>query len=185
MIRTRWLTKGLVVVAVGGLVVAACSSSTGDTTVSTALSSQGSDTTVSTALSGQGSDTTVTATATLILPGESIVAGFLVVDLVEPSSSGAGEYPLFGWEPVTGAASYQLVVSGPSGPTWAWEGSETEIRLGALEGEPPSGYGGPRLAGPSCWSVVALDADGHVVAASEVVPVSPGDGPAQSCALTG
>jgi hypothetical protein len=172
MIRTRWLTKGLAVVAVGGLFAAACSSSTGDTTVSTTMPSQ-------------DSDTTVTAMATLILPGESIVAGFPVVDLVGPSSSGAGEYPLFGWEPVTGAASYQLVVSGPSGPTWAWEGSETEIRLGALESEPPAGFGGPGLAGPSCWSVVALDADGHVVAASEVVPVSPGDEPAQSCALTG
>jgi hypothetical protein len=172
MMRTHWLTKRLVVVAVGGLVAAACSSSTGDTTVSTALSSE-------------GSDTTVTAAATLILPGESIVAGFPVVDLVGPSSSGAGEYPLFGWEPVTGAASYQLVVSGPSGPIWAWEGSATEIRLGAVDSEPPAGYGGPRLAGPSCWSVAALDTDGHVVAASEVVQVSPGSEPAQPCAMAG
>ena len=172
MIWTHRLTKRLVIFAVGGLVAAACSSSTGDATVSTSLSSQ-------------GSDTTATAAATPILPGESIVAGFPVVDLVGPSSSGAAEYPLFGWEPITGAASYQLVVSGPSGPIWAWEGSESEIRLGALESEPPAGYDGPRLSGPSCWSVVALDADGHVVAASEVVPVSPGDDPAQSCALTG
>ena len=100
MMRTHWLTKRVVVVAVGGLVAAACSSSTGDTTVSTALSSQ-------------GSDTTITAAATLILPGESIVAGLPVVDLVGPSSSGAGEYPFFGWEPVTesGVADSLMVAS--------------------------------------------------------------------------
>jgi hypothetical protein len=172
MIRTHWLTKRLVVVAVGGLVAAACSCSSGATTAPTTLSSQ-------------ASETTVTEAVAPILPGESIVAGIPVVELAGPSSADAGEYPLFGWEPVTGAASYQLVISGPSGPIWAWEGSATEIRLGALESEPPAGYGGPRLAGPSCWSVVALDTDGHVVAASEVVPVSPGEEPAQSCALAG
>jgi hypothetical protein len=172
MMHTRRLTRCLAVIVVAGLVAAACSSSTDDTTASTTLSNQASDTTVADAV-------------VLILPGDSIVAGFPVVELAGPSSAGAGEYPLFGWEPVSGAASYQLVVSEPSGPIWAWEGSETEIRFGALESEPPAGYGGPGLTGPSCWSVVALDADGHVVAASEVVPISPSDEPAQSCALTG
>jgi hypothetical protein len=172
MMQARRMTRYLTLALVGGLLAAACSTSTGDATVSTTQSTE-------------GSDSTVADTPVVILPGEPIVDGFPTVKLSGPGSTGAGEYPLFGWEAVSGATTYQLVVSGPSGPTWAWEGPATEIRYGAVDSEPPAGYGGPRLTEPSCWSVVALDADSHAVAASGVVPVSPGSEPAQTCAPGG
>lgn len=115
------------------------------------------------------------ATTPTIASGEVLLDGLPTVELTGPPSARAGHYPLFSWEPVPAAATYQLVVSDPTGPIWAWEGTETLIRFGGLIEEPPPDYGGPSLDGPACWSVVAVDTNGHVVAASAVVPVTPGD----------
>ncbi|MCI0686381.1 MAG: hypothetical protein L0Y54_03955 [Sporichthyaceae bacterium] len=97
------------------------------------------------------------------------------VEVVGPPATGAGEVPLFSWKPVDAVALYDLVVVGPDAPIWAWRGTSTEIRLGGLPVERPPGLGGPVIAAGSCWSVVALDAAGHVIAASGVLPVSPGE----------
>ncbi len=122
------------------------------------------------------------ATAPTIASGEILLEGLPAIEPTSPPSAGAGHYPLFSWEPVPAAEAYQVVVSGPAGPIWAWEGPDPRIRFGGLTDEPPADYGGPSLDGPGCWSVVALDADGHVIAASAVVPVTPGDEGPIACA---
>ena len=168
-IRTRLRTIGLLVV--GAFFAAACSS-------------VGDSVTTSTMPSTQGTSSTIASTAAVIPEGASLVEGFPLVALLAPSSIGAGAYPVFRWEPVAAAENYQLVVSAAAGPIWAWEGSATEIRLGAVASEPPAGYGGPSLTEAVCWSVVALDAEGHAVAASAVVTVSPVEKPNIGCSPT-
>lgn len=96
------------------------------------------------------------------------------VELTSPPTEGAGEVPAFGWTAVAGASAYRLVVLGSDGgPIWAWEGTETTVNLGGLPGDRPVGEAGPVIEAGSSWTVVALDAEGHVVAASPVRPVSP------------
>jgi hypothetical protein len=95
------------------------------------------------------------------------------VELTAPPVTGAGKIPTFEWSPVEGSSAYRLVVQDADGDaTWAWEGSGTSIELGAVPGR-EEGHGGPILTSGSTWSVVALDADGHVIAVSTLRPVSP------------
>jgi hypothetical protein len=95
------------------------------------------------------------------------------VQLTAPPATGAGSIPTFEWSAVEGASVYRLAVTNDSGDaTWAWEGTATSIELGAVPGR-KEGDGGPILTSGSTWSVVALDADGHVIAVSTLRPVSP------------
>jgi len=95
------------------------------------------------------------------------------VPLREPATEGAGHIPAFGWAPVAGASSYLLVVQGADGNAlWAWEGGETRVMLGGVEGR-SLGEAGPVLEPGSAWSVAALDAERHVIAVSVLRPVSP------------
>jgi hypothetical protein len=87
---------------------------------------------------------------------------------------GAGEKPLFAWEAVLGAGYYQLVVFDEAGkPYWAWEGSGTQIHLGGTQEQPPAGSSGPVIESGYSWAVIAYDAEGNVLASSEVRPISP------------
>lgn len=113
--------------------------------------------------------------------GEPLIAGLSEIVVLGPPSSEAGEAPQFRWEPVAAAASYGLVVLGSDGPIWAWQGEETGVWLGGLPFERPPGVTGPVIVAGSCWSVVALDGDGHVVAASEFLAVSPNEPAGHSC----
>lgn len=113
--------------------------------------------------------------------GQPLVEGLPQLEVLGPPEARAGEVPLFTWERVEEAATYHLVVLGPDGPLWAWEGEETEVLLGALPFERPPGMGGPVIVAGTCWSVVALDADGHVVAASAFLPVSPAESVGHIC----
>lgn len=95
------------------------------------------------------------------------------VELTAPAATGAGQIPTFEWSAVEGAIAYRLVVQDAEGDaTWAWEGPETSIELGAVP-DREEGEGGPILTFGSSWSVVALDGDGHVIAVSKLRPVSP------------
>ncbi len=107
--------------------------------------------------------------------GAPLVPGLPVIELLGPPSTGAGDAPLFRWKAVDGAESYALAVVGPDGPVWAWRGAETEVYLGGLPFERPPGWAGPVLVPGSCWSVVARDASGAIVAVSAFVPASPDD----------
>jgi hypothetical protein len=118
--------------------------------------------------------TTAPPSGTAAAPtGAPLVPGLPVVELLGPPSTGAGEAPLFRWTAVDGAESYALAVVGPDGPLWAWRGQGTEVYLGGLPFERPPGWAGPVLVPGSCWSVVARDAAGAIVAVSALVPASP------------
>lgn len=95
------------------------------------------------------------------------------IELTAPAATGGGSIPTFEWSAVDGASAYRLVVQNADGnATWAWEGAETSIPLGAVDGR-EVGHGGPVLTEGSSWSVVALDAGGHVIAVSKLRPASP------------
>lgn len=107
------------------------------------------------------------------LVGTPLFEGLPQLSLVGPPPTNAGAAPMFEWQSVEAAASYELAVTGPNGPIWAWSGAETAVWLGGLPFERPPGVGGPILESGSCWSVVARDADGHAIAISPLVSVSP------------
>ena len=95
------------------------------------------------------------------------------IELTAPPEEGAGETPTFEWEPVGVATAYRLVVLDAEGrAVWAWEGPDTSVALGGVP-DRPAGTEGPVLTPGSAWSVAALDADGHVVAASPLRSASP------------
>jgi hypothetical protein len=113
--------------------------------------------------------------------GEPLVAGVPPIVVLAPAAENAGDAPRFAWEPVESASGYSLAVLGPDGPVWGWQGEETEIYLGGLPFERPPGWAGPVLPEAACWSVIARGADGHVVAVSELLPVSPAAAPDFDC----
>ena len=88
--------------------------------------------------------------------------------------NGAGEKPLFKWEAVTGAARYHLILYDEAGePYWAWEGTSTQIYIGGVTFEPAADSSGPSIEAGYSWAVVAYDADGNALAASNIKPISP------------
>jgi hypothetical protein len=101
-------------------------------------------------------------------------AGVAEVRLVGPAEHGAGTAPTFQWTAVPGAVRYQLFVrDAQGGPIWAWEGTDTSVRLGGLSIDLPAGAPGPRLTPGATWLVLALGADGKVRAISEVRSANP------------
>lgn len=132
--------------------------------------------------SGGAAETTATAAAEAPAPsGVPLLDGLDQLEVLGPPATGAGEVPLFSWQAVTGAATYDLAILTPAGPLWAWSGAATEIRLGGLPFDRPDGVSGPVLVAGSCWSVIARDTAGHVTAASDYLPVSPGESNGASC----
>ena len=113
--------------------------------------------------------------------GVPLIEGLPVIDVSGPPESGAGEVPLFSWEPVAEASRYTVTVIGPDGPLWAWQGEETEVYLGGLPFERPAGWSGPVMQPGSCWAVVARGADGHVMSVGAFLPISPGESVGHSC----
>ena len=137
------------------------------------------------ACGGSASSTTrgsVTTMGTVQVPrGQPLLEGVPVITVLAPGENEAGEAPQFGWEPVEGATRYLLAVLGPEGPLWAWQGPETEVYLGGLPFARPPGWAGPVIVPGTCWSVVAVGVDGHVIAVSEFLPVSPGESAGHTC----
>lgn len=107
-------------------------------------------------------------------PADVSIPGMEPVELIGPPEEGAGEVPVFEWQPVEGAATYRLwVLNAESDPIWAWEGEETSVRLGGLDADRPEGHPGPVITPGSTWTVSALDAESHAVALSPRRPVTP------------
>jgi hypothetical protein len=116
--------------------------------------------------------TSVVATADQ--PGEPIDLGLPTVLLTAPAVTAAGDRPAFAWEPVAGAATYQLAVLTAEGvPLWAWRGPTTNVILGGWPEAPVAAAPGPLLLGPATWFVVAFDDAGRPIANSVMRPVSP------------
>ncbi len=85
---------------------------------------------------------------------------------IEPTTptAGNGPTPTLAWSLVDGAANYTVLVADPDGAAWwAWEGTETEVVLGGVADGP-----GALVTRPgTTWTVIAFDAAGSVLAASE------------------
>ena len=155
----RLVSAGLALVAVG----AACSSP-GDSS----SPSRDDGTIVATDASG-ATDTTVT------IP-EPLAPELPLVRLLAPLATTTELAPEFSWEPVAGAVTYRLAVLGADGPVWSWEGPATSVRLGGFTEDRPAGFPGPVIDGSTTWSVVALGADGAIVATSDLRPLALSEG---------
>ncbi|MCP3937406.1 MAG: hypothetical protein GY708_18795 [Actinomycetia bacterium] len=105
---------------------------------------------------------------------EPIVEGVPEVKVLGPVAGSTDPAPLFEWEPVPDAVNYQLVVGGPGGPIWGWQGTDTAVWLGGSSNEPHPAMSSPELVEGACWSVAGLDDDGHVVAVSHLFALLPG-----------
>ena len=181
----RMVALGIVL----ALSCAACSDSETDPTTSapadsvptTAGTSADAAPDAATAATTTSAPAETTAAPAAPLSGVRLVEGMDRVDVLGPPHEGAGDAPMFEWEPVAGAAAYDLVVLGPEGPIWAWRGPETEVWLGGLPFERPPGFWGPVITDGSCWSVVALDDADHAIAVSDFLAVSPGEASGHQC----
>ena len=90
---------------------------------------------------------------------------------IELSPTDAGEQPMLAWTPVDGAVSYRLAALTSDGsPYWAWSGEATGVRFG---GAPEAGGQTAIVFEPMTWRVIALDADGLPIAASEPAELTP------------
>jgi len=112
----------------------------------------------------QTSTSAVTTSSTEPIP---ILDDIALIQLTGPDTVG-DVAPEFSWTPVVGATSYRLVVLTNGEPSWAWQGETTSTRLGGLTADAGPAFPAPELTDGSTWSVVALDADGGVLAASEL-----------------
>lgn len=160
--------------------VAACDSGSSDTTgisgssttvpiVSSTTLAAGEDTTTSVA--SEAATTTTTTTVgedfVLFLPGVDVPE----IDQLTPTT-GVGGRPLIEWSAFDDAHAYELTVFGAGGTIyWSAVGPETSIYLG---GAPASDQSpGPQIQDGMTWAVVALDADGNVIAQSRIRPINP------------
>jgi hypothetical protein len=126
-----------------------------------------------TTIAAPTTDRTNEPTSQPVAAPEPIVPELPLVRLLSPLVTTTELAPEFSWEPVVGAATYRLAVVGADGPVWAWEGTSTSVRLGGFTEDRPQGFPGPVLDQSTTWSVVALAADGAVVATSDLRPLAP------------
>ena len=99
--------------------------------------------------------------------------GVAAITLTTPET-GAGLKPLLSWEPLPGAAEYQVsVYTSEQVPYWAWSGSGSSVYLGGGDTPPPEESAGPTLSLGMWWAVLAFDADGRLSGSSALGPISP------------
>ena len=104
-------------------------------------------------------------------PAEPTYAEAAGLATIELSPTEAGEQPMLAWTPVDGAVSYRLAALTSDGsPYWAWLGEATEVRFG---GAPEPGGFTAIVFEPMTWRVVAVDAEGRPIAASEPGDLTP------------
>lgn len=115
----------------------------------------------------------VATAAASLHPRPAALADLPFVELVGPSTTGAGLAPIFEWRAADGASGYRLSVRGPQQRSWAWSGKATSVRYGGTVDR----QAGPVIVPGMRWSVAAFDHDGSIVALSELRPLSPTDEP--------
>jgi hypothetical protein len=120
---------------------------------------------------------TVGATPLVVAPSVASAAdhnfGLPTVQLLTPTS-GAGVHPTLKWKPVSGAATYRVVVRNRKGKVaWAWSGPATSVVMSATTKPVGRRPGQPRLTPSSSWTVAAFDANGKAVALSRARAISP------------
>lgn len=109
---------------------------------------------------------TPTATATPVSLAATLQTG--AAGMTTHTSSSAT--PSFSWQPVNGATRYVVLVStvAPGALSWSWSGTGASVQYGdtSLPDLPGSAGEVWPVALPSSgytWSVLALDADGHII----------------------
>ena len=96
------------------------------------------------------------------------------IAVVGPFEADVGSVPRFEWTAMEGADSYRLVVLGPDGPIWAWEGPATSVNLGGLSEDRPELMPGPVVVAGTSWSVAAFDSSGDVIDVTEPISITDG-----------
>jgi hypothetical protein len=103
---------------------------------------------------------------------EPFATGLPLLTLLAPAGPVTERAPEFAWQAVEGTVTYRLAVVNDEGPIWSWDGAGTSVRLGGFSEDRPAGFPGPEIDSSARWSVVALDGDGTVLAASELRPLT-------------
>jgi hypothetical protein len=166
------------VLAISLLVVATgCDSGSSDAaaddTTTTSTATVGSTTNPSDNATTTAAGDDAATTTTVIEDFEIFLPGIDVPEIEQLTpTTGVGGRPLIEWSSHEGAVDYELTVFGASGTIyWSAIGPETSIYLG---GAPASDQSpGPQIQDGMAWAVVALDADGGVVAQSRIRPIAP------------
>jgi hypothetical protein len=116
--------------------------------------------------------TTSVAATTTTEPASELAEEFgLPTIAIMSTPVGGGERPDLAWQPVDGAADYQVTVLDPDGGFyWGWRGATSEVPFGGRPRLLP-GAAGPRVVTGMTWTVVALDANGRPLAAGGPAPL--------------
>ena len=149
---------------------------TGDSTPTSSATPISSATPATAALDTTSTPTSTDAEAavTTTAPSELADLEAIITITVTTPASGNGQHPLLSWNPVDGAADYSLTLTPSDGSAyWAWRGAGPQIWLGGSAEEPPADVSGPSLAEPMILRILAFDADGDIVAASQPVEIAP------------
>lgn len=94
-----------------------------------------------------------------------------VFELIATEPIAAGPRPLLAWEPIEGAAAYDLIVLDAAGaPYWAWTGETSSVFIGGVEN--PDAVGA-WVFEPLTWIVTARDAEGQPLAMSAKAELLP------------
>jgi hypothetical protein len=159
---------GLMAMTVIALMLAGCNGST-EETADPGPSEPAVTTTVATDVT-----TETTSETTEPAPAGETPIDLTLADVFEPIATDpteAGPRPLLAWEPVDGAAEYQVVVLGADGePYWAWSGTETMINVGG-NAEPLAI--GAWVHESMTWTVSAHAPDGEVLGLSAPAGLEP------------
>lgn len=88
-------------------------------------------------------------------------------------SSRGGAHPELSWEAVPGTELYAVALFDPDGRIyWSWQGDESAVHVG---GEPQlsAEAAGPSVVAGMSWQVLALDAEGSILAVSDRIAIDP------------
>lgn len=161
------------------MLVAACGGGDDDSDsvgpeVTTADGPEGTTAPPSSKTTTAAASTTSVPPTTTTVPVSEFAEGFRLPTIAIVSApEGGGERPDLAWQPVDGAADYQLTVLDPDGGFyWGWRGATSDVPFGGRPRLVP-GAAGPRVVAGMTWTVVALDADNRPLAAGGPAPLSP------------
>jgi hypothetical protein len=106
------------------------------------------------------------------LPSLALEMDIPAISLITPPVGG-GTRPVLEWVAVEDADHYIVWVRTPTGkPYWSWLTSDTSVPVGGLP-KLNEDAGGPSVVEGMTWSVIALDDEGTIIAASNHRPIAP------------
>lgn len=163
--------KKRILLSVFVVVIGACGGDSAETVDSPATETTSSTSVESTSVTAASEEASPDRTTA---PDQSPSLDLSLDDLFAPivtEPTEPGPRPLLAWEPVEGAAVYNVVVLGSDGdPYWAWSGTVTEVHVGGID-EPEAL--GAWVHEPMTWTVSAQAGGGEVLALSAAAPLVP------------